>query len=89
MVSARANAKGETGNHVVPYVVLFGAGLGGADAPGEGGFWFVCHGSRLLLLGRATDGRNRKRSRRRFSVEVARRSWTGRAVRLCRYCSFR
>ena len=31
-----------------PNVVLLGSGLGGADAPGEGGLGVVGHGSRLL-----------------------------------------
>ena len=44
---AGADAKAEAGNHVVPDIVLLGAGLGGADAPGEGRFGVVGHGSRL------------------------------------------
>ena len=46
-VSAGADAKAEAGNHVVPDIVFLGAGLGGADALGEGGFGVVGHGSRL------------------------------------------
>ena len=53
-VSARSDAKGEAGNHIVPYVVLLGTRLGGADAPGEGRLGVVGHGLRLLLLSRAT-----------------------------------
>ena len=70
---AVADAQGEAGNHVVPDIVLLGAGLGGADALGEGGLGVVGHGLRLPELGRATGGQNRKRSRRRFSKEAERR----------------
>ena len=74
---AGADAQAEARNHVVPDIVFLGAGLGGADAPGEGGLGFVGHGSRLPELGRATGGQNRKRSRRRFSEEAERRCGTG------------
>ena len=33
----------QAGDHVVPDVVALGAGLGGADAPGEGGFGLVAY----------------------------------------------
>ena len=74
---AGADAKAEAGDHVIPDIVLPGAGLGGADALGEGGLGFVGHGLQLLLLGRATGGQNRKRSRRRFFEEAAWRCGTG------------
>ena len=40
----------EAGKHVVADFVLLGAGLGGAHAPGEGGFRFLAH-SRGSLFG--------------------------------------
>ena len=50
------------------------AGFGGVDALGEGRLGWFDHGRRFLGSGRATCGHDRKRSRRRFFEEAARRA---------------
>ena len=50
-VPAGADAQAEAGDHVVPDIVFLGAGLGGADALGEGGFGSVAGGSGAVATG--------------------------------------
>ena len=57
----REDSQAQAGDRVVADVVTLLAGLGGADAAGEGGFGLVGHGQRLLVLGRATGLQYRKR----------------------------
>ena len=50
-VPAGADAQAEAEDHVVPDIVFLGAGLGGADALGEGGFGSVAGGSGAVATG--------------------------------------
>ena len=75
--SARTDTQAEAGDCIVPEFVFLGAGLGVADAVGEGRLGSVVHGRRFPVSGRATGRHYRKRPRRRLAREDARRVETG------------